>query len=174
MSLPITAHNQTMANPLTSIPAETTEKRSRLRLRFLGLFLLAIFTGVMIAVWFYLAGGKQIIQPLQLFDKSPKGAEFEAANTTAPIYLYFNQPIDPASAVVEATPGPIRLTATIRPDRPAVLVLTPGTPWIASQTVTIIIKKNLVSPDKNFRLPTDITFQFTIKPLPRPIYDRPS
>lgn len=162
-----------MPNLSTSVPAETTKKRSLFRLRRVGFFLLAIITGSVIAAWFYLVSGKQIIQPLQLLNRSPKDAEFEAANTTAPVYLYFNQPIDPASAIVETTPGPIRLTAIVRPDRPAVLVLIPNAPWSASQTVTITIKKNLVSPDKNFRLPADITFQFIVKPLPRQIFDRP-
>lgn len=162
-----------MTNLPTAAPVEIIKKRKLFRLRNLGFFLLAIITGVVIAVWFYLVSGKQIVQPLQLLNKSPKGAEFEAANTTTPIYLYFNQPVDPASAVVETAPGSIRLMATVRPDRQTVLILTPNVSWTINQTVIITIKKNLVSPDKNFRLPTDITFQFIVKPLPREIFDRP-
>jgi hypothetical protein len=157
----------------TFIPAEITKKRGHFRLRRVGFFLLAIITGAIIAAMFYVISGKQIVEPLQLLNRSPKGAEFEAANTTAPIYLYFNQSIDQASAVIEVAPGPVRLTATKQPDRQTVLILTPNAPWTANQTVTITIKKNLVSPDKNFRLPADITFQLIIKPLPREIFDRP-
>lgn len=162
-----------MTNPPTAAPVETIKKRKFFQLRNLGFFLLAIITGAVIAVWFYLVSGKQIVQPLQLLNKSPKGAEFEAANTTTPIYLYFNQPVDPASAVVETAPGSIRLMATVRPDRQTVLILTPNVSWTINQTVIITIKKNLVSPDKNFRLPADITFQLIVKPLPREIFDRP-
>ena len=157
----------------TSVPFETTKKSGRSRLRRLGFLLLAIITGAIIAAMFYVISGKQIVEPLQLLNRSPKGAEFEAANTTAPIYLYFNQPVDHTSAIVETAPGPIRLTAMKQPDRQTVLILTPNAPWTANQTVTITIKKNLVSPDKIFRLPTDITFQLIIKPLPREIFDRP-
>lgn len=162
-----------MPNLSTSVPAETTKKRSLFRLRRVGFFLLAIITGAIIATWLYLISGKQVVQPLQLLNRSPKGTEFEAANTTAPIYLYFNQPINQASAVVEVAPEPIRLTAAKQPDRQTVLILTPNVPWMTNQTVTITIKKNLVSSDKNFRLPADITFQLIIKPLPREIFDRP-
>lgn len=163
-----------MTGTSTSFPAETINKKGgRFRLRRVGFFLLAIITGAIIAAWLYLANGKQVVQPLQLLNRSPKGAEFEAANTTSPIYLYFNQPIDPASAVVEVAPGPIRLTATILPNRQTILILTPNISWTAIQAVTITIKKNLVSPDKNFRLPADIAFQLIIRPLPREIFDRP-
>lgn len=162
-----------MTNSSMSIPSETTKKRNLFRLRRVGFFLLAIIAGAIIAAWLYLISGKQVVQPLQLLNRSPKGTEFEAANTTAPIYLYFNQPIDPASAIVETAPASIRLTATKQPDRQTVLILTPNVPWAANQAVTVTIKKNLVSSDKNFRLPADITFQLIIKPLPREIFDRP-
>lgn len=142
--------------------------------RRLIIFLLAAVTGAAIAVWFYLVVAKPSPQSLQLINRSPKTMEFEAANTTTPIFLYFDQPIDPSSAVIESNPNSLRLTAAVRPDRPNILVLTPKTPWAANQTVNITIKKNLISPDKNFRLPTDITFQLEIQPLPRPTYDRPS
>jgi len=169
----MTIFNKTMPNSLISAPSKISEKGNGFRIRRLGFFLLAIITGAVIAAWFYLVSGQQIIQPLQLVNRSPRGAEFEAANTTTPIYLYFNQPIDPSSAVVEVAPGPIRLIATTLPNKPAILVLTSNVPWKANQTVTITIKKNLVSPDKNFRLPADIAFQFIVKPLPRQIFDRP-
>lgn len=162
-----------MTNPPTAAPVETIKKRKLFQLRNLGFFLLTIITGAMIAVWLYLVSGKQVTQPLQLLNRSPKSAEFEAANTTAPIFLYFDQPIDPASAVVEISPASVRLTAMVRPDRQTVLILTPNASWTTNQTVVITIKKNLVSPDKHFRLPADASFQFIVKPLPRQIFDRP-
>lgn len=141
--------------------------------RRLLIFLLAVFAGVAIAVWLYIVSAKPSPQPLQLINRSPKAAEFEAANTTAPIFLYFDQPIDPASVAIESAPGSIRLTAAVRPDQPTILILTPGNSWQANQSVTISIKKNLASSDKKSRLPADIIFQLLIKPLPRPSYDRP-
>lgn len=142
------------------------------------LLLLAITTGILLAFWFTKSTQKPeipplTINPLLIVDRSPKLEIFEAANSTTPIFITFNQPINLNSVKVTSNP-PTEFKLELRPENQSRLVIRPAVPWRGNQNFVIIIKAGATSMDGKSRLEKDAEIRFVIKEIPAPVYDQPS
>lgn len=143
------------------------------------LLLLAIATGILLAFWIAKSSQKSIepasltISPLLVVDRSPKLEIFEAANSTAPIFITFNQPINLNSVTITSN-SPSEFKLEVRPENQSRLVIRPANPWKENQNFIIIIKAGVSSIDGKSRLEEDAEIRFTVKEIPAPVYDQPS
>lgn len=147
--------------------------------RYWLLLLLAIATGILLAFWIAKSTQKSAelppltINSLLIIDRSPKSEVFEAANSTTPIFITFNQPINLNSVKVASNP-PIEFKLELRPKNQSRLVIRPINPWKENQGFVIIIKAGINSIDEKSRLEKDAEIRFTIEEIPAPTYDQPS
>lgn len=143
------------------------------------LLLLAIVTGALLAFWVTKSTQKPIETPsetitsLLVVDRSPKLEVFEAANSTTPIFITFNQPINLNSVKVTSNP-PIEFKLELRPENQSRLVIRPINSWKENQSFVIIIKAGVTSVDGKSKLEKDTEIRFVIKEIPAPVYDQPS
>lgn len=147
--------------------------------KYWPLLLLAVVTGILLAIWGVKSTQKTIesplltINPLLVVERSPKLEAFEAANSTTPIFITFNQPINLNSVKVTSSP-PTELKLELRPENQSRLVIRPINPWKENQNFVIIIKAGVSSIDGKSRLEKDTEIRFKIEEIPAPVYDQPS
>jgi hypothetical protein len=143
------------------------------------LLFLATVIGILLAFWVAKSTQKPVgsppitANPLLIVDRFPKLETFEAANSTTPIFITFNQPINLNSVIATSNP-PAEFKLELRPENQSRLVVRPVNPWKENQSFVIIIKAGVTAADGKSRLEKDAEIRFTIKEIPAPVYDQPS
>lgn len=159
------------------IPVSIINKGIKWTKAHLIIIALALFSGVVIAIWTTRKMATPstpttpTTQSLTIIEKNPKGENFEALNSTTPLFITFNQPVNPKTAVILSIPD-AELIVKTNPDNPNQLVLQPVVPWQKSQ-YKITIKRGLQSIDQKFATAADVEITINVKEIPRPNYDSP-